>query len=481
MFDFDKVHEECGVFGVYAKSEQTDVVMNTYFALYALQHRGQQACGIAVNDDGVITCYKQLGLVPDIFTGDVLTKLGTGKMAVGHVLYSNTGSSGAVNAQPLVVRHVKGSMSLVNNGSLVNAMELREKLEMDGCIFHTTNDAEVISYMITRARLKSASIEEAIEKAMPEIKGAYSMIIMSPKKMIAVRDPEGMRPLSIGTMPDGSYVFSSETCGFDTIGAKFMRDLRPGEIVVCDENGLRSIETHCGSKGKLCVFEFVYIARPDSVIEGTSVHEARLRAGAFLALEHPVHADVVIGAPDSGVDAAIGFARQSGIPYGMGFIKNRYVGRTFIQPTQAMRENAVHIKLNAIASTVKDKRVVLIDDSIVRGTTCKRTVKLLKDAGAKEVHLRISAPPFTNPCYFGVDIDSCDKLIACKMTLDEIKDFLGVDSLGYLSIDSVKKLAAESKCDFCVGCFNGEYPVEAPKQPQTCKFDCKISENKKNS
>lgn len=478
---FDTIHEECGVFGIYTQNPETDVVANTYVALYALQHRGQESCGIAVNDDGIIKAHKSLGLVPDVFNADVLKSLGNGQMAVGHVRYSTTGTSSAVNSQPLVVRHVKGSMALAHNGNLVNALDLREKLEMEGAIFHTTNDSEVISYIITRCRIRSNSIEEAVEKAVPHLKGAYSLVIMSPKKMIAVRDPNGFRPLCIGRLSDGSYIFSSETCGLDTIGAAFVRDVRPGEIVVVDENGLRSIETHCGSKGDLCVFEFVYFARPDSVIEGASVHEARQRAGAYLALEHPVQADVVIGVPDSGLDAALGFSRQSGIPYGVGFIKNRYVGRTFIQPTQSMRENSVHIKLNTISATVKDKRVVMVDDSIVRGTTSRRIVKLLKNAGAKEVHLRISAPPFINPCYFGTDIDSRENLIACKMTIEEIREYLGVDSLGYLSVDSVKRIASNANCNFCTGCFDGCYPVEVPSEMPKDKFECKISESKKKA
>lgn len=368
-------------------------------------------------------------------------------------------------------------MAIAHNGNLTNAHELRTEFENKGMIFHSTNDTEAISYTITQERLSSPSIEAAVEKMMYRIKGAYSLLIMSPKKLIAVRDPNGFRPLSMGKT-DSGYVFSSETCAFDSIGAKFIRDLKPGEIVVVDKNGPRSIETHCGNKGTVCVFEYVYFARPDSVIEGSSVHKARLRAGKYLWREHPVDADIVIGVPDSGLDAALGFSLESGIPYGIGFIKNRYIGRTFIQPTQTERTNSVKIKLNAISDTVKGKRVVMIDDSIVRGTTSGRIVNLLREAGAKEVHVRISSPPFVAPCYFGTDIDSKENLIACKMNNEEICKYIGADSLGYLSVDSVKKLAGNSDCDFCVGCFTEKYPVEVPKEMPKDKFENKISQNK---
>ena len=472
---FDTIHEECGVFGIYTR-ERSDVASSTYFALYALQHRGQESCGIAVNDRGVITCRKDVGLVPEVFHKDTLTQLGQGTMAIGHCRYSTTGSSSPINAQPLVVRHCKGPLALAHNGNLVNAQELRQQLELNGAIFHTTNDSEVISYIITRERLLSPSIEEAVAKAMYTIKGAYSLVIMSPQKLMAVRDPHGFRPLCIGRLPDdGGYVFASESCALDTLGVEFVRDVEPGEIVIADENGLRSIRTHCGGPSSICVFEYVYFARPDSVIEGVSVHEARQRAGRLLYRENPQEADVVIGVPDSGLDAALGYAKESGIPYGVGFIKNRYIGRTFIQPTQGQREDAVRIKLNVIKETVQGKRVVMVDDSIVRGTTSARIVRLLREAGATEVHLRISAPPFTNPCFFGIDIDSRENLIACKMTLEEIRQYLGVDSLGYLSVDSVKKIAAGAGCDFCVGCFTGEYPIEVPREMPKDRFESRLS------
>ncbi|MEG1428354.1 MAG: amidophosphoribosyltransferase [Hydrogenoanaerobacterium sp.] len=470
---FDNIHEECGVFGIY-EPKTADVVVSAYYALYALQHRGQESCGIAVNDNGIISAHKDVGLVPEVFNKEALDKLGQGQMAVGHVRYSTTGGASRTNAQPLVVRHIKGVMALAHNGSLVNAQELRERLELDGAIFHTTNDTEVIAYMITRARINSPSIENAVESAMTELKGAYSLVIMSPKKLIAVRDPQGFRPLVIGKLGD-SYIFASETCALDSLGAAYVRDVEAGEIVVIENGILRSLRTHCGQKTAMCVFEFVYFARPDSVIEGASVHLARQRAGSYLALEHPVQADIVVGVPDSGLDAAMGYSKQSGIPYGIGFIKNRYVGRTFIQPTQAMRERAVRIKLNALAANVAGKRVVLIDDSIVRGTTSEKIVTLLRDAGATEVHMRVSSPPFLNPCYFGTDIDSRDKLIACRMSMDEIAKEIGVDSLGFLSVENVKKVAEGASCGFCVACFDGKYPIDVPAEMPKSRFEQKIN------
>lgn len=474
---FDTIKEECGVFGIYSE-QRGPVAASAYFALYALQHRGQESCGIVVNDDGVMRTHRDIGLVPEVFTADALTKLGEGNMAVGHVRYSTTGGQSRTNAQPLVIQHVKGKMVLAHNGNLVNAGALREELEMGGAIFHSTNDTEVIAYIITQARINTPSIEAALEQAMHRIKGAYSLIVMSPQKLIAARDPNGFRPLCMGRR-GSDVVFASESCALDSLGAEFVRDLDPGEIVVVDKKkGLRSIRTHCaeGVKGNLCVFEFIYFARPDSVIEGASVHGARLRAGAYLALEHPVQADVVVGVPDSGLDAAIGYSRQSGIPYGIGLIKNRYVGRTFIQPSQEQREDAVRIKLNVLKETVNGKRVVLVDDSIVRGTTSARIVHLIREAGAKEIHMRISAPPFINPCYFGTDIDSKDNLIACKMTVPEIAAEIGVDSLGFISVDNAKKIAESARCGFCTGCFTGEYPVEPPKDIRKDKFELRIGQ-----
>lgn len=470
------LHEECGVFGIYTGST-SDVATQTYFALYALQHRGQESCGIVVNDKGLFSYHKDTGLVPEVFTEGNLKKLGQGNIAVGHVRYSTTGNNNRSNAQPLVVRHIKGPMAIAHNGNLVNARELREKYELKGAIFHNTNDTEVISYAITEQRLAHPSIEEAVEQAMYKLKGAYSLVIMSPKKLIAARDPNGFRPLCMGETENGAIVFASETCALDSIGANFIRDILPGELIVVGNNGIRSIKTHCNQAPfSMCVFEYVYFARPDSVIEGASVHKARLNAGRILWEEHPVEADVVVGVPDSGLDAALGFSRASGIPYGVGFIKNRYVGRTFIQPTQSQRSNSVRIKLNVINEVVKGKRVVLIDDSIVRGTTCARIVSLIREAGAKEVHMRISSPPFTNPCYFGTDIDSKENLIACKMNISEICKHIGADTLGYLSVEGVKAIASDAKCKFCTGCFDGKYPIDVPKEMPKDKFESKINE-----
>lgn len=477
------LHEECGIFGIFCP-ENTDVARSVYYGLFSLQHRGQESCGIVVNDGGLFNSYKDSGLVNDVFTPRVMEKLGEGKIAVGHVRYGTTGTADRINAQPMVVNHVKGRMALAHNGNLTNSFELREELELCGSIFHTTSDTEVICYIITKERLTSPSIEEAVKNAMYRLKGAYSLVIMSPSKLIAVRDPNGFRPVCYGKTSDGRYVVASESCALDSVGAEFIRDLDPGEIVVFSDSGITSIRDHCGTAPcSSCVFEYIYFARPDSVIDGCSVHDARVRAGAFLALEHPAQADVVIGVPDSGIDAAIGFSRQSGIPYGMGFIKNKYIGRTFIAPGQKSREDKVRIKLNPISEVVKGKRVVLIDDSIVRGTTSARIVKLLRDAGAKEVHMRVSAPPFIKPCYYGTDIDSEDMLIAHNHTVEEIAEIIGVDTLGYLSVKDVEKIAAGGTCGgFCTACFNGKYPTEVPKDTRKNRFEQKIpgSEGKKN-
>lgn len=472
-----KINEECGVFGIWAPDTR-NLSLTAYYGLFALQHRGQEAAGIAVNDEGIFRYYRELGLVQDAFTPEQIARLGHGQMAVGHVRYSTSGISNRINAQPIVVNHIKGRMALCHNGNLVNSYELRSELEMQGCIFQSTSDTEVISYILTRERLKAPSIEEALNRTMHKIKGAYSLVVMSPSKLIACRDENGFRPLCYGITDDGAYVFASESCALDAVGAKLVRDLRPGEIMVMDHNGLRSITDHCNKKKpSLCVFEYIYFARPDSVIEGTSVHAARLRAGTFLALEHPVQADVVIGVPDSGLDAAIGYSRQSGIPYEIGLLKNKYIGRTFIAPGQKERENLVRIKLNPIAEVVKDKRVVLVDDSIVRGTTSARLVKLIREAGAKEIHMRISAPPFINPCYYGTDIDSQENLIACKHTVPEIAKIIGVDSLGFLSVENAKQLAkgADSSMSYCTACFDGKYPTEIPAKAEKNRFEEKIS------
>ena len=469
-----KLHEECGVFGIYSERDDQNVATSAYLALYALQHRGQMSCGIAVGDHGVIKSYKDNGLVPEVFSRDVLSSLGDGHIAVGHVRYGTQDNADRASAQPMVVRHVRGNIALCFNGQLTNARELRRELELSGAIFHTNNDCEVIAYVFTRERLKADSTEEALAATMKQLRGAYSIVMMSAKKLLACRDPQGFHPLCIGKIGDAD-VIASESCAIAAAGGEFVRDVEPGEIVVFDENGMRSIKTLCGQKTGLCVFEFVYFARPDSVIDGSSVHRARRRAGAFLALEHPVQADVVIGVPDSGLDAALGFAQQSGIPYGIGFLKNKYIGRTFIQPSQKLRENTVRIKLNPIADTVNGKRVVLVDDSIVRGTTSKQIVQLLRDAGATEVHFRSSAPEFLYPCYFGTDVDSRENLIAANHSLEEMREMIGVDSLGFLSVDDVRKIAENNHCEFCTGCFTGEYPVDPPKMTKKSKFEQKIA------
>ena len=475
------LREECGVFGVYS-CETSDVASTAYYGLFALQHRGQESSGIVVNDDGVFNDFKDTGLVNDVFTPEIIEQLGEGNIAVGHVRYGTTGSNDRSNAQPIVVNHIKGKMALAHNGNLINSGELRRELELEGSIFHTTSDTEVISYIITKERLTAPSIEQAINAAMNRIKGAYSLVIMSPSKLIAARDENGFRPLCYGKTQDGRYIVASESCALDAVGAEFIRDVKPGEIVVFDKNGVRTIEDHCKKAPcSLCVFEYIYFARPDSVIDGCSVHTARQRAGAFLALEHPVQADVVIGVPDSGLDAALGYSKQSGIPYEIGFIKNKYIGRTFIAPGQKSREDKVKIKLNPIAEVARGKRIVMIDDSIVRGTTSARIVKLLREAGAREIHVRISSPPFLNPCYYGTDIDSRENLIACKHSVDEIAKLIGVDSLGYLSVESVKQIAkGVHGTGYCTACFDGNYPTEIPSAPMKNRFEIKISENKEN-
>ncbi|MBE5767571.1 MAG: amidophosphoribosyltransferase [Clostridiales bacterium] len=472
---FDKLHEECGLFGIYSR-ERKNLAADCYYALYALQHRGQESCGIAVNDRGVIHCYKDVGLVNEVFTKEKLAGLGEGRIAVGHVRYGTAGVNPQQNAQPMVVHHMKGTTALAHNGVITNAQQLRDEMEAQGAIFHTTSDAEVISQIIAAERLHCNSVEEAAVRAMDRLDGAYSLVIMSPSKLIAVRDPRGFRPLCIGEMENGCVVFASESCALDSVGATLVRDVEPGEVVVMDKNGMRSLRDKCGTCPKShCIFEYIYFARPDSTIDGSSVHMARQRAGAFLALEHPVQADVVIGVPDSGLDAAMGYARQSGIPYGLGFIKNKYIGRTFIQPTQSDRENLVRIKLNPVSATVKGKRVVLIDDSIVRGTTCARIIKLLRDAGATEVHMRSSAPEFRFPCYFGTDIPSPENLIANKHTTEEIAKIIGVDSLGFLSCENVIKLC-ENTQGFCTACFDGKYPCQPPKDCGTNKHETLLPE-----
>ena len=474
---FDTIHEECGVFGAFCTNEPAENIASTiYYGLYALQHRGQEGSGIVVNDDGVFSSYKDIGLVSDVFTEETLSRLPKGNIAIGHVRYSTTGGNNRINVQPIEVHHIKGSLAIAHNGNLTNAMKLREDMELTGSIFHTTSDTETIAYTIVKERLTTDSIESAVEVALHKMEGAYSLLIMSATKLIAARDKRGMRPLCYGVTEDGTYIVASESCAINAVGAKFVRDVMPGEILVFSKDGVQSITTHCNRADRaLCIFEYIYFARSDSTIDNVSVHEARLKAGHFLARSHPADADIVIGVPDSGLDAALGFAEESGIPYGIGFVKNKYIGRTFISPTQSFRENQVRIKLSPIESTVKGKRVVMVDDSIVRGTTSARIVKLLREAGAKEVHMRISAPPFLNPCYYGTDVDTKENLIANNHSIEEIAEIIGVDSLGYLTLDDAKALADGSHC---LACFNGEYPTNIPTEPAKFRFEQKLSKNK---
>jgi amidophosphoribosyltransferase len=448
----DKIREECGLFALIGQ-KNAPVAAITYYGLFALQHRGQESAGIVVNDqiNDCFRVYKDEGIVDEIFDNEKIEYLGEGNMALGHVRYG-TGQNSRTDAQPLVVNHMKGRMAIAYNGSITNARKLKEELEMKGMIFHTTSDAEIMAYAIIQERLNTDNLETAVSKAIEKFEGAFSIVIMSHNKIIAVRDMVGVRPLCYGRMSDGMYVIASETCALEAVGAKFVADVQAGEVIVFDQEGVRSDTTNCGKKPRaLCVFEYVYFARPDSVVDGCSVHNARVRAGELLAKQQPVDADLVIGVPDSGIDAAIGFARESRIPYDIGLIKNKYIGRTFIDAGQKFREKRVS----------KSKRVVLIDDSIVRGTTIARLIKLLREGGAKEVHLRISSPPFIYPCYYGTDVKSKDGLIACQMTIEEIRKKVNADSLVYLSLENCKQMAGEDK-GFCTACFDGIYPTPIP-------------------
>lgn len=463
------INEECGVFGVYSPNK-SDLVNIVYYGLYALQHRGQESCGIVVNQDGVFYSHKDLGLLNDVFSKDKLMNFPEANMAVGHVRYGTTGKTNRNNCQPIEVNHQKGKMALAHNGNLSNAFELRNELELSGAIFHSTSDTETIAYIVTKERLKTNTIEDALSQAMNQLDGAYSLILMSSQKLICARDPYGFRPLCYGINEDGMYVVASESCALKAVGASFVRDIEPGEIVIFSEDGVVSRKEHCKTKKKkTCIFEYIYFARGDSVIDGISVHHSRKEAGRLLAKYHPVDGDVVIGVPDSGIDAALGFSQESKIPYEIGFIKNKYIGRTFISPGQSSRLNQVKIKLSVIEENVRGKRVILIDDSIVRGTTSGLIVKLLKEAGAKEVHMRISSPPFLYPCYYGTDIDSSEHLIACKHSIEEIGNIIGVDSLGYLPVNELKSLINSE--DYCSSCFDGNYPTKIPSDTRKDRFE----------
>ncbi len=460
------LHEECGVFGMY-DFDGGDVASTIYYGLFALQHRGQESCGIAVSETngpkGKVTSYKGMGLVNEVFTQDNLEPM-HGDIGVGHVRYSTAGASTRENAQPLVLNYVKGTLALAHNGNLINAMELRKDLEYTGAIFQTTIDSEVIAYHIARERLNSNSVEEAVGRACQKIKGAFVLVVMSPRKLVGARDPYGFKPLCIGKR-DNAYILASETCALDTIGAEYVRDVLPGEIVtITPEGGIQSDLSLALPKEKeaRCIFEYIYFARPDSHIDGVSVYASRIKAGRFLAMDSPVDADLVVGVPESGNAAALGYSLQSGIPYGTAFVKNGYVGRTFIKPKQSSRESSVRVKLNVLKEAVDGKRIIMIDDSIVRGTTSDRIVKMLRDAGATEVHVRISSPPFLWPCYFGTDIPEREQLIAYNRSIEDIRKIIGADSLGYLGVERLEEMVGG--LSICKGCFTGTYPMEPPKE-----------------
>lgn len=461
----DKFKEECGVFGVYL-TEEKEIARTVYYGLFALQHRGQESAGMAISSGTDFIVHKDIGLVSEVFTEEFLNTKGFA--AIGHVRYSTTGGTRKENAQPLYSKYKLGNIAIAHNGNLVNADIIRELLEEAGVIFQTTIDTEVVLNLIARAAKKG--IERAVFDAMQAIKGSYAMLILTDDKLIAVRDPHGIRPLCLGKI-DGGYVLASESCALDAVGVEFLRDVEPGEIVIIDKEGIRSLNLIEKTKLETCAFEYIYFARPDSIIDGISVYESRLRAGEELYNEAPVEADIVIGVPDSGTFAAVGFSNASKIPYGIGFVKNKYIGRTFIQPKSEERERAVAIKLNPLKSNIEGKRVVLIDDSIVRGTTMRRLVDLLKKSGAKEVHVRIASPVVAYPCYFGIDTPYRSQLIGANKDIEDISREIGADSLDFLSIDGLLK--ALNRDGFCLGCFNGTYPVSAPLEADKFQFERK--------
>lgn len=472
----NELHEECGVFGIYDFSGE-DVASTIYYGLFALQHRGQESCGIAVSDThgpkGRVLSHKGMGLVNEVFTGEHLSQM-KGDIGIGHVRYSTAGASTRENAQPLVLNYIKGTLALAHNGNLINTPELRRELEMGGAIFQTTIDTEVIAYHIARERVRTGNVEQAVANAMKKLKGAYSLIIMSPRKLIGARDPYGFRPLCIGRR-DNAYILASETCALDTIGAEFVRDVEPGEIVtITPKEGIVSDRSMCFPKERQCetarcVFEYIYFGRADSYLDGVSVYNSRIRAGRALAKDSPVEADLVVGVPESGNVAALGYSLESGIPYGMAFMKNSYVGRTFIKPKQSNRESSVRVKLNVLRDAVEGRRVIMIDDSIVRGTTSDRIVRMLREAGAKEVHMRVSSPPFLYPCYFGTDVPAREQLIAYNREIEDICRIIGADSLAYLQLDRLRELT--DGLPFCNGCFTGNYPMEPPVEDIRGDYD----------
>ena len=454
----DKMEEECGVFGIYSK-EVNEVAQITYYGLYALQHRGQESAGISVSNFGEIVTYKGMGLTADVFTPETLNNL-VGNAAIGHVRYSTTGASKLENAQPLESIYKLGQIAVAHNGNLTNAKIIRELLEDAGSTFNTSIDSEVIIKMI--ARKANGNVEDAIRSTVGAIKGAYALVILAGNKLVGVIDPYGIRPLCLGINENGDYILASESCAIDAVGGTLIRDVLPGEMVIIDENGVKSVKYSENNKKAPCSFEHIYFARPDSVIDGLNVYESRVEAGRLLAKQMKVEADVVIGVPDSGIPAAIGFAEASGIPYAIGLVKNKYIGRTFIKPTQALREQAVMVKLNPLKVNLEGKRVVIIDDSLVRGTTSKILIEIIRRAGAKEVHFRSASPAVKHSCYFGIDTAHREELIAARLSVEEIRKEINADTLDYLSMENMLK--SLKGCDYCVGCFNGEYPVDTPTE-----------------
>ncbi len=465
----DKPEEACGVFGIYSPEE--DVAKLTYFGLYALQHRGQESAGIATFEGAQVHLHKEMGLVSQVFNESILNQL-PGSLAVGHTRYSTTGSSRVVNAQPAIVETRMGPLAVAHNGNLVNTVALREELLQRNCHLVTTTDTELIAFAIAEEINTGKKWLEAAICAFQRCQGAFSLVIGTTDGLMGARDPNGIRPLVIGTLGSNPqrYVLASETCGLDIIGAEYLRDVEPGELVWITEEGLASFHWARQPQRKLCIFEMIYFARPDSIMNSESLYSYRLRLGRQLAIESPVDADIVIGVPDSGIPAAIGFSQASGIPYAEGLIKNRYVGRTFIQPTQTMRESGIRMKLNPLKDVLAGKRIIIVDDSIVRGTTSRKLVKALRDAGAVEVHMRVSSPPVTHPCFYGIDTDSQDQLIAAAMSVEEIAKQIEVESLAYLSWDGMLKMTQEDTNSFCSACFTGDYPIPVPELVKRSKL-----------
>lgn len=461
----NEIKEECGVFGIFAPGE--DVARLTYFGLHALQHRGQESAGISVSNREFISTYKDLGLVTQVFSEADLDAL-KGDLAIGHVRYSTTGSTRIENAQPVVVEDDGNPLAVAHNGNLLNTKTLRENLKNEGFTFKTSSDTEAIALLLHK-NLKNSPVEEAMARTMHSLKGAYSLVILTKNQLIAARDPYGIRPLVVGKLPRG-YVISSETCGLDIVGASYVRDVEPGEILVIDDNGMFSFEGQEPVRNAVCMFEFIYFARPDSRIMGKTLYQARKEMGRLLAREAPVEADIVIPVPDSGTPSAVGYAEESGIPFGEGLIKNRYVGRTFIQPTQNLRRLGIKLKLNPLKEIIAGKRVVLVDDSIVRGNTSRQIVELIKEVGAREVHVRVSSPPVMWPCFYGIDTANRKELIASEMSIEEIRKHISADSLVYLSLESLVKATGLDKNSFCLACLNGDYPIEIPQDLKLSKF-----------